>query len=43
LTTFRGAVSDGGAGRPLDRDRLERVLQDLTACRHLLDQALKGG
>jgi len=43
LTSFRGAVSDGGAGRPLDRDRLERVLQDLTACRHLLDQALKGG
>ena len=40
LTSFRGG---GAAGRPLDRERLERVLQDLTACRHLLDQALKGG
>jgi DNA-binding transcriptional MerR regulator len=44
LTSFRAAVGDdGGAGRPLDRERLERVLQELTACRQLLDQALKGG
>ena len=30
-------------GRPLDRERLERVLQDLVACRQLLDSALKDG
>jgi DNA-binding transcriptional MerR regulator len=41
LTSFR--AGPGGAGHPLDREQLERVLQDLTACRHLLDQALKGG
>jgi DNA-binding transcriptional MerR regulator len=29
-------------GRPLDVTRLESVLQDLIACRQLLDQALKG-
>jgi len=29
-------------GRPLDVARLESVLQDLIACRQLLDQALKG-
>jgi DNA-binding transcriptional MerR regulator len=43
LTSFRVGSGDGGAARPLDRERLERVLQDLTACRHLLDQALKDG
>ena len=32
-----------GAGRPLDVERLESVLQDLIACRQLLDQALKEG
>ena len=31
-----------GQGRPLDVARLEGVLQDLIACRQLLDQALKG-
>ena len=31
-----------GEGRPLDVARLESVLQDLIACRQLLDQALKG-
>jgi hypothetical protein len=31
-----------GAGRPLDVVRLESVLQDLIACRQLLDSALKG-
>jgi len=41
LTSF--SSGEGGAGRPLDRERLERVLQDLTACRQLLDEALKGG
>jgi hypothetical protein len=29
-------------GRSLDVTRLESVLQDLIACRQLLDQALKG-
>ena len=32
----------GPVGRP-DRERLERVLQDLVACRQLLDNALKDG
>ena len=32
----------GPAGGP-DRERLERVLQDLVACRQLLDSALKEG
>ena len=32
----------GPLGGP-DRDRLERVLQDLVACRQLLDTALKDG
>ena len=32
----------GEEGRPLDVTRLESVLQDLIACRQLLDQALKG-
>jgi DNA-binding transcriptional MerR regulator len=32
----------GPAGGP-DRERLERVLQDLVACRQLLDNALKDG
>ena len=27
----------------IDRERLERVLQDLLACRQLLDNALKDG
>jgi DNA-binding transcriptional MerR regulator len=43
LTSFRAKPGESGAGLPLDRERLERVLQDLTACRHLLDQALKDG
>ena len=36
-----GRVLDG-AGRPLDVVRLESALQDLIACRQLLDSALKG-
>src|ERR1700694_2868672 len=32
-----------GSGRPLDTARLQRVLQDLIACRQLLDSALKEG
>ena len=32
----------GPAAGP-DRERLERVLQDLVACRQLLDSALKEG
>jgi DNA-binding transcriptional MerR regulator len=31
-----------GEGRPLELARLEGVLQDLIACRQLLDQALRG-
>ena len=31
-----------GSARPLELARLESVLQDLIACRQLLDQALKG-
>ena len=33
----------GAGARPVDRARLEAVLQDLVACRQLLDQALKDG
>jgi DNA-binding transcriptional MerR regulator len=33
----------GGLARPLDVARLQSVLQDLIACRQLLDQALKQG
>lgn len=43
LTSFREDRGEGGDARPIDRERLERVLQDLTACRKLLDQALKDG
>ena len=43
LSSFRGGPGEASAGLPLDRERLERVLLDLTACRHLLDQALKDG
>ena len=32
-----------GGGRLLDAERLKNVLQDLIACRQLLDQALKNG
>jgi len=32
-----------GKDRPIDRARLESVLQDLVAARQLLDQALKDG
>ena len=37
-----GPIPGIGEGRPLDITRLESVLQDLIACRQLLDQALKG-
>jgi DNA-binding transcriptional MerR regulator len=44
LTTFRQGPSPERAGpNPADRERLERVLQDLIACRQMLDQALKEG
>ena len=36
------AAASGPVGGP-DRERLERVLQDLVACRQLLDTALKDG
>ena len=38
----KAAASPGPVGGP-DRERLERVLQDLVACRPLLDTALKDG
>jgi DNA-binding transcriptional MerR regulator len=47
LDTFRGGPGHGhGHGRaaaasPIDRERLEHALQDLLACRQMLDQALK--
>ncbi len=34
---------ENGSGRRLDRERLETALQDLIACRQLLDTALKDG
>ena len=44
LTTFRKGAAAAPAGpSALDRERLERVLGDLVACREMLDQALKGG
>jgi DNA-binding transcriptional MerR regulator len=46
LASFRGPgerASTPSASRSADRDRLERVLQDLVACRQLLDQAMKDG
>ncbi len=44
LTTFRKGGSERAVGpNPADRERLERVLGDLVACRQLLDQALKEG
>ena len=36
-------LSGVGEDRPIDRARLESVLQDLVAARQLLDQALKDG
>jgi DNA-binding transcriptional MerR regulator len=46
LASFRGPgerAATPSASRSADRDRLERVLQDLVACRQLLDQAMKDG
>jgi DNA-binding transcriptional MerR regulator len=49
LKTFRTGSSHGhGHGRPadhhpVDRQRLESVLQDLLTCRQMLDRALKDG
>ena len=46
LTTFRkgGSAAAAPAGpSAADRERLERVLADLVACREMLDQALKDG
>ncbi len=45
LATFRGGVSgrETAERKKLDRERLDRVLQDLIACRQLLDAAAKDG
>lgn len=43
LTTFRRGGSERAGPSQADRERLERVLADLVACRQMLDQALKEG
>ncbi len=45
LTTFRGgpSASQVAERRKLERERLDRVLQDLIAARELLDAAVKDG
>ena len=43
LTTFRKGSSERAGPNPADRERLERALQDLVACRELLDEAIKAG
>ncbi len=45
LTTFRKGGTAAALAGPsaLDRERLERVLGDLVACKDMLDQALKDG
>jgi DNA-binding transcriptional MerR regulator len=46
LDTFRGAPAHHGRSadhHPIDRQRLESVLNDLLACRQMLDRALKDG
>lgn len=44
LATFRAGPSERAAGlRAAERERLQRALQDLLACRQTLDQALKDG
>ncbi len=45
LATFRGGASgkETAERKKLDRERLDRVLQDLIACRQLLDAAAKDG
>jgi DNA-binding transcriptional MerR regulator len=44
LPAFAGEPIPGvGGARLLDAERLKNVLQDLIACRQLLDQALKNG
>jgi DNA-binding transcriptional MerR regulator len=41
LTTFRRGGAERAGPSAADRERLERVLSDLVACREMLDQALK--
>jgi DNA-binding transcriptional MerR regulator len=45
LATFRGGPTgrDSAERKKLDRERLDRVLQDLVICRQLLDAAAKDG
>jgi DNA-binding transcriptional MerR regulator len=43
LTTFRKGGAERSGPAPADRERLERVLSDLVACRELLDRALQDG
>jgi len=43
LNTFRQTPSERAGTSAADRERLERVLQDLVACREILDQAMKDG
>jgi DNA-binding transcriptional MerR regulator len=45
LKTFRAGASHGRSSEPhtVDRERLESVLNELVACRQMLDRALKDG
>jgi len=43
LKTFRGGHSQRVEPAGIDRERLESVLEDLLACRQMLDRALKDG
>jgi hypothetical protein len=41
LKTFRSGHGHKAEHNPIDRERLESALQDLIACRQMLDRALK--
>ncbi len=43
IDTYRGGQGHKAEHDAMDRDRLESVLQDLIACRQMLDRALKDG
>jgi len=43
LTTFRKGPTERAGMNPTDRERLERVLGELVACRDIIDRALKDG
>jgi DNA-binding transcriptional MerR regulator len=43
VDTYRGGPGHKAEPGPIDRDRLESALQELLACRQMLDRALKEG